>query len=141
MRMLCTKNWFVRDELAFALNLPLAVSRLGIVMSRYASPILHEKAGSLILTFWIDDLYVLFSFACGFLPLLLDQYARTMGQDPEENEDAVSGCRSLGLKYWLIIFSLFTWHVSFDCFIRISSEFIQKRFLMSPDHIKHLNVL
>jgi len=134
--MILIRNWFIGKELSFALNLSLAISRFGIVLSRYLSPFFYERMNSLTLTFWIDDIYVLFSFACGFFAILLDQYAK----GEKEKEDVTSRLRALRWKYLLIAVLVLLWHASFDSFMHISTEYIAVRFSIQGDLIKGLNV-
>lgn len=125
-------DWFIGQELAFALGLGVGVSRLGVIVAMFAFPIIYNWTKSFAFNCWFTDVFVLFSTVCGLIAILLDQYAINESgyKRKTKKSDGIkfSDLKNLGLKYWLLPIIVGMWHMSFNCFINISNKVAQERF-------------
>lgn len=144
-RITYSSDWFVGQELAFAFALATGISRLGAISAMALSPNLYRWTQSLSFTFWFADIFVLLSNICGLAVILIDQYvintAKYVRSRKSLKEIAFADIKHLGVGYWLIMATIATWYLSFNCFVYISNKYAQDRFGLSLIEAGYLAVL
>lgn len=67
-----SSDWFKEKELSFALAISIGVSRLGVITAFALGPNLERIGKSLAFAFWFGAVFVLLSFICGLVTILID---------------------------------------------------------------------
>eukprot|EP00826_Nyctotherus_ovalis_P033686 TRINITY_DN2742_c0_g1_i5.p1 TRINITY_DN2742_c0_g1~~TRINITY_DN2742_c0_g1_i5.p1 ORF type:complete len:188 (-),score=21.56 TRINITY_DN2742_c0_g1_i5:106-669(-) len=144
-RITYSSDWFVGQELAFAFALATGISRLGSISAMALSPNLYKWTQSLSFTFWFADIFVLLSCICGLAAILIDQHVvnktKYVRSQKSFKEISLSDIKDLGIGYWLIMITIGTWYLSFNCFVYISNKYAQDRFGLSLIEAGYLAVL
>ncbi len=129
-----TADWFRDSELSFALSLGVGVSRLGVVAVMFLASRTYEiSAHSLAYAFWMGELFVMLSNVCGIVVMLLDQYVLLESKydgrkDRAKKPTRFSDILHFGPGLWLLFFSIFFFHMSFNCFINNCVKLARERF-------------
>lgn len=141
LRMVYTKEWFNGNEIAFALGLSVGISEMGIVIDRFVTPIVLSWSGSFIFCLWTNNMYIMLSFVCCLVIIVLDQYSIMKAIKIDEYREEVEQTGSLkAIQYWLIGFAGFFWSMSFNCFMEMENRFLKERFNPSDIRMNCLNV-
>lgn len=125
-------DWFKDKELALALSLFLSIARAGSTLNLAVAPLFYSISHSLSFCFWVGAAFLDLSMLLAVGALLINQHIeRTSHYSPRKalaRRIVMSDLKKFNSRFWLVMLSNFGFHVSFLCFLNISTAFAIDKF-------------